>query len=102
MTGDATLLADACAVMDVLGGDAKQTLIFWFIKRRLSEYTVCSVSLLHQLTSIALPLLPLLLLQHKFVVGTDISHPLKVERRYAWLKRSIAYFDQECANVFPA
>lgn len=77
VAGPADHLRDACLVLDVVGDDARQEIIDWYVRLQLSDY------------------------RHVFPENSDVSSLEKLDRRYAWVKRVVATSEEEGAGLFP-
>ncbi|KAF6029073.1 VPS53 [Bugula neritina] len=75
--GNVALLSDACKVIDVLDSKVKNDLLSWFIKLQLSEYLVL------------------------FADNQDVAWLDKIDRRYAWIKRTLVEFEEKHGKLFP-
>lgn len=71
-------LSDACRVVNVLEPKVKRDLLAWFVKIQLTEYTVL------------------------FGENQDVAWLDKIDRRYAWLKRTLVDFEEKQGKLFPA
>eukprot|EP01135_Chromosphaera_perkinsii_P011260 Nk52_evm41s2367 gene=Nk52_evmTU41s2367 len=74
---NAKLLIEACMVMNVLPKEARTKLIQWFVNLQVSDYKIA------------------------FNENLEASGLEKLERRYAWLKRCLTGFTEECGDIFP-
>ncbi|XP_023933119.1 vacuolar protein sorting-associated protein 53 homolog [Lingula anatina] len=71
------MLAEACYVVDVLDPRVKRDLLSWFVKIQLSEYLVL------------------------FGESQDVAWLDKIDRRYAWIKRTLVEFEEKFGRLFP-
>ncbi len=55
----------------------REELIEWFVRLQLSEYEVM------------------------FHESLEVAWLDKVDRRYAWLRRTFVNYEEECGNIFP-
>ena len=69
--------SDLCRMADVLDEKNKMELIRWFIKQELAEYGVL------------------------FEENQENSWLDKIDRRYSWIKRSLAEFEEKFGKIFP-
>jgi len=75
---NASQLNEACAVLDVLAaGDTKAHILDWFIDLQLHEY------------------------RKLFHASKEEAWVDKVDRRYAWLKRTLIAYVENCGEIFP-
>ncbi|XP_036370846.1 vacuolar protein sorting-associated protein 53 homolog isoform X2 [Octopus sinensis] len=70
-------LAEACLVVNVLDPKVKRDILGWFVKLQLSEYTVL------------------------FAEDQDVAWLDKIDRRYAWIKRTLVSFEEKFGHIFP-
>ncbi|KAK3083798.1 hypothetical protein FSP39_003324, partial [Pinctada imbricata] len=70
-------LAEACFVVDVLEPKVKKDLLSWFVKLQLAEYLVL------------------------FGENQDVAWLDKIDRRYAWIKRTLVDFEEKFGHLFP-
>ncbi|GAB1599585.1 vacuolar protein sorting-associated protein 53 homolog [Argonauta hians] len=70
-------LSEACLVVNVLEARVKRDLLTWFVKLQLSEYTVL------------------------FADDQDVAWLDKIDRRYAWIKRTLVSFEEKFGHIFP-
>lgn len=70
-------LHDACLVLDTLEVARREELIQWFLRLRLSDYDMTF---------------------HESSGQAWLNH---VDRRYAWFKRALLSYDEECQDIFP-
>jgi hypothetical protein len=70
-------LHDACLVMETLGGNQKDSLVKWFVRLQLSDYEVM------------------------FHDSLEVAWLDKVDRRYAWFRRTLVTYEEECSSIFP-
>ena len=71
------MLAEACAVMDALGENARSRLITWYCNTQLREY-------------------------RQIFRGNEEAGSLdNISRRYSWFKRMLKTYDDEHAAMFP-
>ena len=71
------MLAEACAVMDALGEQARARLITWYCNTQLREY-------------------------RQVFRGNDEAGSLdNISRRYSWFNRMLKTYDHEHASIFP-
>ncbi|KAK6192338.1 hypothetical protein SNE40_003822 [Patella caerulea] len=75
--GNQQQLREACNVVDVLDPKVKRDLLTWFVKLQLSEYLVL------------------------FADDQDVAWLDKVDRRYAWIKRTLVDFEEKFGHLFP-
>ncbi|TPX70634.1 hypothetical protein SpCBS45565_g01703 [Spizellomyces sp. 'palustris'] len=71
------LLSDACLVINILEGDARQGLISWYCDIHLKDY------------------------RGIFRNNPEVAGLGDVSRRYAWLKRLLKTYDEDHAIIFP-
>eukprot|EP00127_Corallochytrium_limacisporum_P002038 Clim_evm26s99 gene=Clim_evmTU26s99 len=71
------LLKAACESAEALGPDFKSELISWVVAKRLSDHS------------------------HLFDLSTEDASLAMVDRRYAYLKRKLTSFDEDCRKIFP-
>jgi hypothetical protein len=65
-------------MLDVLDAKLKNDLIKWFLKHELNEYGVL------------------------FEENQENSWLDKIDRRYSWIKRCLAEFEEKFGKIFPA
>ncbi|XP_048777650.2 vacuolar protein sorting-associated protein 53 homolog [Ostrea edulis] len=70
-------LKEACLVVDVLDSKVKKDLLTWFVKLQLSEYLVL------------------------FGEKEEVAWLDKIDRRYAWIKRTLVDFEEKFGPLFP-
>ncbi|XP_061198063.1 vacuolar protein sorting-associated protein 53 homolog [Saccostrea echinata] len=70
-------LREACFVVDVLDSKVKKDLLAWFVKAQLSEYLVL------------------------FGEKEEVAWLDKIDRRYAWIKRTLVDFEEKFGPLFP-
>ena len=70
--------SDLCRIVDVLDDKTKMDLIKWFLKHELSEYGVL------------------------FEENQENSWLDKIDRRYSWIKRCLAEFEEKFGKIFPS
>ncbi|XP_076473100.1 vacuolar protein sorting-associated protein 53 homolog [Babylonia areolata] len=70
-------LHDACYVVNILDPKVKRDLLAWFVKLQLSEYLVL------------------------FAEDQDVAWLDKIDRRYAWIKRTLVDFEEKFGHLFP-
>ncbi|KAK7087757.1 vacuolar protein sorting-associated protein 53 homolog [Littorina saxatilis] len=70
-------LHDACYVVNILDPKVKRDLLSWFVKLQLSEYLVL------------------------FAEDQDVAWLDKIDRRYAWIKRTLVDFEEKFGHMFP-
>ncbi|KAK7481576.1 hypothetical protein BaRGS_00027225 [Batillaria attramentaria] len=70
-------LHDACYVVNILDPKVKRDLLTWFVKLELSEYLVL------------------------FSEDQDVAWLDKIDRRYAWIKRTLVDFEEKFGHLFP-
>ncbi|XP_071094311.1 vacuolar protein sorting-associated protein 53 homolog [Haliotis cracherodii] len=70
-------LREACYVVNVLDPRVKRDLLSWFVKLQLSEYLVL------------------------FAQDQDVAWLDKIDRRYAWIKRTLVDFEEKFGHLFP-
>ena len=70
--------SDLCRMVDVLDEKTKMDLIKWFLKHELSEYAVL------------------------FEESQENSWLDKIDRRYSWIKRCLAEFEEKFGKIFPS
>lgn len=70
-------LKEACFVINVLDPKVKRELLGWFVKLQLSEYLVL------------------------FGENQDVAWLDKIDRRYAWIKRTLVDFEEKFGHLFP-
>lgn len=70
-------LAEACLVVSLLEPKVKQELLGWFVSLQLAEY------------------------QHLFQANQEMAWLDQLERRYAWLKKSLVSFEEKFGHMFP-
>ena len=70
-------LSESCAVMDVLGAPVKEKFVGWFVNLQLRDY------------------------RSTFGPQEEAAWLDKIDRRYAWLKRQLAAYNESCQEVFP-
>ncbi|XP_064648939.1 vacuolar protein sorting-associated protein 53 homolog isoform X2 [Lineus longissimus] len=71
-------LAEACLVVNVLDPKVKRDLLNWFIQLQLKEYL------------------------ELFGETQDVAWLDKIDRRYAWIKRTLVEFEEKFGRLFPA
>ncbi|ESO97342.1 hypothetical protein LOTGIDRAFT_214182 [Lottia gigantea] len=76
--GNQQQLREACYVVDVLDPKVKRDLLSWFVKLQLSEYLVL------------------------FSEDQEVAWLDKIDRRYAWIKRTLVDFEEKFGHLFPA
>ncbi|XP_070571554.1 vacuolar protein sorting-associated protein 53 homolog [Ptychodera flava] len=76
--GPYALLTEACLVLNVLDPKYKRDLLKWFVKLQLQEYLV----LFHE--------------------NQDVAWLDKIDRRYAWIKRSLVECEEKFGRLFPS
>ncbi|KAL8569004.1 hypothetical protein ACOMHN_048252 [Nucella lapillus] len=76
--GAGAKLHDACYVVNILDPKVKRDLLAWFVKLQLSEYLVL------------------------FAEDQDVAWLDKIDRRYAWIKRTLVDFEEKFGHLFPA
>ncbi|CAF0997701.1 unnamed protein product [Brachionus calyciflorus] len=69
---------DLCKCLDVLDQKLKNDLVKWFLKKELSEYTVL------------------------FEESQENSWLDKIDRRYSWIKKTLAEFEEKYNKIFPS
>lgn len=74
---DVATLSESCAVMDVLGAPVKEKFVGWFVNLQLRDY------------------------RSTFGPQEEAAWLDKIDRRYAWLKRQLAAYNESCQEVFP-
>ncbi|EGD75791.1 hypothetical protein PTSG_07909 [Salpingoeca rosetta] len=74
---DPQQLTEACAVLDVLDADIKDSLVHWFLDVQLKDY------------------------RPSFHIDAEHAWLDKVDRRYAWFKRMMTAYREVCAQIFP-
>ncbi|XP_064460865.1 vacuolar protein sorting-associated protein 53 homolog isoform X2 [Ornithodoros turicata] len=70
-------LAEACLVVSLLEPKVKQELLNWFVSLQLVEY------------------------RHLFQANQEMAWLDQLERRYAWLKKSLLAFEDKFGRMFP-
>ncbi|XP_041349182.1 vacuolar protein sorting-associated protein 53 homolog [Gigantopelta aegis] len=75
--GNQKQLREACEVVNVLDPKVKRDLLGWFVKLQLSEYLVL------------------------FAEDQDVAWLDKIDRRYAWIKRTLVDFEEKFGHLFP-
>ena len=70
--------SDLCKIVDVLDVKMKTELIKWFLKQELNEYAVL------------------------FEENQENAWLDKIDRRYSWIKRTLAEFEEKFGKIFPA
>ncbi|KAH9498665.1 Vacuolar protein sorting-associated protein 53 [Bulinus truncatus] len=70
-------LHEACFVVNILDPKVKRDLLNWFVKLQLSEYLVL------------------------FAEDQEVAWLDKIDRRYAWIKRTLVDFEEKFGNLFP-
>ncbi|KAJ8313104.1 hypothetical protein KUTeg_010477 [Tegillarca granosa] len=70
-------LKEACYVVSVLDPKVKKDLLSWFVKLQLQEYLVL------------------------FGENQDVAWLDKIDRRYAWIKRTLVDFEEKFGHLFP-
>ncbi|VDI70663.1 vacuolar protein sorting-associated protein 53, partial [Mytilus galloprovincialis] len=76
--GNQRQLKEACLVVSVLDPRVKKDLLNWFVKLQLSEYLVL------------------------FGENQDVAWLDKIDRRYAWIKRTLVDFEEKFGHLFPS
>ncbi|KAL5017534.1 hypothetical protein ScPMuIL_007123 [Solemya velum] len=76
--GNQRQLREACFVVNVLDPKVKRDLLAWFVKLQLSEYLVL------------------------FGENQDVAWLDKIDRRYAWIKRTLVNFEEKFGHLFPS
>ncbi|KAL3858283.1 hypothetical protein ACJMK2_012931 [Sinanodonta woodiana] len=75
--GNQKQLKEACYVVNVLELKVKRDLLNWFVKLQLAEYMVL------------------------FGENQDVAWLDKIDRRYAWIKRTLVDFEEKFGHLFP-
>lgn len=75
---DAKLIAEACLVISLLGGDTQEKLIQWFLNLTLTEYKALFKDSQLQTSSLK-----------------------AVDKRYAWIKKHLLDFEDKYSFIFP-
>ncbi|KAK3586403.1 hypothetical protein CHS0354_013107 [Potamilus streckersoni] len=75
--GNQRQLKEACYVVNVLESKVKRDLLNWFVKLQLAEYMVL------------------------FGENQDVAWLDKIDRRYAWIKRTLVDFEEKFGHLFP-
>ncbi|KAL4223807.1 Vacuolar protein sorting-associated protein 53 [Mactra antiquata] len=75
--GNQRQLKEACFVVNILDNKVKRELLGWFVKLQLSEYLVL------------------------FGENQDVAWLDKIDRRYAWIKRTLVDFEEKFGHLFP-
>jgi hypothetical protein len=70
-------LAAACTVVDVIGARLRNDIIHWFVDLQMSHYRA------------------------DFDFTQEHAWLDKVDRRYAWLKRTLVIYTEDCGTIFP-
>lgn len=76
--GNQRQLKEACLVVSVLDPRVRKDLLNWFVKLQLSEYLVL------------------------FGENQDVAWLDKIDRRYAWIKRTLVDFEEKFGHLFPS
>nr|XP_006823125.1 PREDICTED: vacuolar protein sorting-associated protein 53 homolog [Saccoglossus kowalevskii] len=76
--GPYALLTEACLVLNVLDPKYKKDLLKWFVRLQLQEYLV----LFHE--------------------NQDVAWLDKIDRRYAWVKRTLVECEEKFGRLFPS
>eukprot|EP00053_Salpingoeca_punica_P016055 m.149724 g.149724 ORF g.149724 m.149724 type:complete len:855 (+) comp16865_c0_seq1:404-2968(+) len=81
---DARTLNEGCAVLDVIDKKYKETLVVWFVALQLKDYTD-SFS------------------PNQIQRGQPVDNAWvdKIDRRYAWFKRTLAAYIENTSDIFP-
>lgn len=74
---DIRQLTEACLVLDVLGEESKQKIVTWFVNLQLRDYKT------------------------EFHQSKGMAWLDKIDKRFAWLKRTLASYRETCADIFP-
>ncbi|KAH3887882.1 hypothetical protein DPMN_011904, partial [Dreissena polymorpha] len=75
--GNQRQLKEACFVVNILDPKVKRDLLTWFVKLQLTEYLVL------------------------FGENQDVAWLDKIDRRYAWIKRTLVDFEEKFGHLFP-
>ncbi|WAR02922.1 VPS53-like protein [Mya arenaria] len=75
--GNQRQLKEACFVVNILDPKVKRDLLTWFVRLQLSEYLVL------------------------FGENQDVAWLDKIDRRYAWIKRTLVDFEEKFGHLFP-
>eukprot|EP00052_Salpingoeca_macrocollata_P024764 m.223021 g.223021 ORF g.223021 m.223021 type:complete len:878 (+) comp22314_c4_seq5:1676-4309(+) len=70
-------LTEGCCVLDVLDPSYKEAVVGWFVQLQLKDY------------------------QSVFNPSAEAAWVDKIDRRYAWFKRTLASYMESCAEIFP-
>ncbi|XP_060584875.1 vacuolar protein sorting-associated protein 53 homolog [Ruditapes philippinarum] len=75
--GNQRQLKEGCFVVNILDPKVKRELLGWFVKLQLTEYLVL------------------------FGENQDVAWLDKIDRRYAWIKRTLVDFEEKFGHLFP-